>query len=263
MARGAPPPGGRKRTAAIQLASRALIPEGLHTFEQLEAAEYLSRLAADEDLIRLLQLGRFDTATPEWNEFALALVQYGYGVFSAWFRDGEIVRRLAAKRVRGRGLLPSPYSVADDAPHELATELVLRGVQSFRSNVLLEGRWHADGGATLKTFFVGHLLFLVPATYRDWRRSNGQAEFPASGFRMLDTPVPAGTERVDSRFALEQIGRRIPPIEMEMFRLQAAGRTTEQIARELGLTIGKVKSDMMRARLRIRRLYPEEARWTG
>lgn len=255
-------PTAPSRLEALQRARRVPASEERHLsdelteFESLRAAEYLSRLAADDDLVRVLQLSGFDEVTPEWKTFSRALLEYGYGVFAPWFGTGEIVNRMNVRGVYGRSALPTPYSIQPDVEHELAAELLVRGVPSFRRNVLLQGRWNADGGATLKTFFVGHLLFMVPTVFRRWRDSKA----PAPVLVPHDHTTTAN-DRVDLDLTLEDVCRTLPPQTELMFRERAAGLSIAEIADARGVSVSKVKTDMMRARQRLTRLYPEAEQW--
>ncbi|HWI03360.1 MAG TPA: hypothetical protein VNT52_05950, partial [Acidimicrobiales bacterium] len=62
----APRSPGDERTAGLQRHKRGLRPTAevvtpeLQEFERQQAAEHLARLAADEDLVRFLQLSNFD-----------------------------------------------------------------------------------------------------------------------------------------------------------------------------------------------------------
>lgn len=266
-----PRPSGGKRAAGLQRHGRgstkqvAPVAAELAEFERQAAAEYLSRLAADEDLVRFLQLSNFDVASDEWRQFARALAEYGYAVFRAWLGTGEIVRRLAMRTVRGRGILPSPFRIDEDAVGELAADLIVRGINSFRTNVLLKGRWQADGGASLKTFFVGHLLFLVPATYRRWRLDRGDEVAFSPDEPPLEPAVGgvAATDRADSRLLIEEIAERLSPVTHRMFQLRAEGWSVADVGRVLGVSESKVKTDMLRARKRLARLYPEADQWVS
>lgn len=253
----------REERGSDRAGRRAQVGSELSEFEASREADYLERLAADQDLIRFLQLSEFDDSTAEWKQFARALAEYGYGVFRAWLGTGEVVRRLAVRTVRGRTDLPSPFRLTEDEVAELSAELIVRGIVSFRANVLLRGRWQSDGGATLKTFFVGHLLFLVPGTYRQWRRDAGREPL----FDPSEPPPEqivsglSSTDRADLRVILEEVGGRLPADERVMFELQADGWTIAQIARGLNMSEPKVKTLMMRARERVARLYPEADQW--
>lgn len=235
----------------------------LREFEATREADHLQRLAADEDLVRFLQLSEFDTSTPEWGKFARALAEYGYAVFRAWLGTGEIVRRLAARTVRGRTDLPTPFHLHEDDVAELAAELMVRGITSFRAGVLLRGRWKADGGATLKTYFVGHVLFDVPSAYRQWRRASGREALfdPSEPPVVQPSSALPSTDRAELRMLLDDVCRRLPDDERTMFERQADGWTIAQIAHGLDMSEAKVKTVMMRSRERIARLYPGAHQW--
>lgn len=186
-------------------------------------------------------------------------------MFRASLGTGEIVKRLAMKTVWGRTALPSPFRLDEDAVGELAAELVVRGIQSFRENVLLKGRWQTGGGASLKTFFVGHLLFLVPATYRRWRLDAGD-EMAFSPHEPPVEPAVGGvpaTDRADDRILVEEVFQRLPATTRRMFQLQAEGWSVADIGRRLGVSESKIKTDMLRARQRLARLYPEASQWVS
>ena len=141
----------------------------------------------------------------------------------------------------------------------------MRGIQSFRANVLLKGRWQAGGGASLKTFFVGHLLFLVPATYRRWRLDRGD-EVAFSPDKPPLEPAVGGvpaTDRADYRLLVEEVAERLPATTRRMFQMQADGWAVADIGRSLGVSESKVKTDMLRARQRLARLYPEAGQWVS
>ena len=241
---------------------RTIAPE-LQAFDATPEADYLERLAADRDLITVLQLGGFDMSTSEWRQFATALAEYGYGVFRAWLGTGEIVRRLAARTVRGRNELPSPFALSEDHVQELSAELIIQGIVAFRESVLLQGRWQADGGATLKTYFVGHLLFMVPTTFRRWRRAAGRDRAFDPNEPPADTPGSgtSGMDRAELRLLLDAITTKISPKVALMFELQARGWPVTDIAARTGESEANVKTLMMRARTRLARLFPEAHEW--
>lgn len=267
--RSLPPPPAE--TGAIQRDRDPRLDSNLHRFERSRNARYLNRLAADQDLILHLQLSNFDEATEDWKQFARALTEYGYAVFRAWFGTGEIVKRLAAKNVRGRRSLPEPFVLhSEDAAHELAAELVIRGVKTFRANVLLAGRWNLAGGASLKTYFIGHLLFQVPDTFQRWARDSGLDDLLTDDDATFEPQLRPGhtqprgaADRVEDAIVAEQIGRHLTPLERQLFELEVADLSTAEAAEVLGegISVSKVKSDKMRARQRINRIYPERDQW--
>lgn len=48
-----------------------------------------------------------------------------------------------------------------------------------------------------------------------------------------------------------------------MFKLQADGWSVAEIGRALDVSESKVKTDMLRARQRLARLYPEASEWVS
>ena len=259
---------GGPRTAGLQRDRRDLVvtpgdvATELHAFEAGGEAEYLARLAADANLVNYLQWSSFDDSTDEWRQFARALAEYGYAVFRAWFGSGEIVTRLATRSVRGRGVLPSPYRLSDDDVHELAAELVARGIVSFRTNILMKGRWDAGAGATLKTYFVGHLLLLVPTTYQRWKRDSG-SDLCVSPSELPTKSSDPDADRTGDRMLVDELTARLSSQTRRMFELQADGWSISEIANRLGVSESKVKTDMSRSRRRLERLYPELSRWVS
>ncbi len=268
-----PPPSTNPRLDGLQRGGRGPAPKAdgsrpvsveLGEFETTREADYLERLAADRDLIRFMQLSGFADTTEEWRQFAMALAEYGYGVFRAWFGTGEIVRRLAARDVRGRSDLPAPFRLTEDEVQELSAELIIRGIRSFRENVLVRGRWRADGGATLKTFFVGHLLFMVPTTFRQWRRDGGsESLFDPNAPPKIPVPGVSASDRADLRLLLATVRSQLTAEVALLFELQAEGWSLAQIARRTGKSESNVKTLMMRARQRLARLYPEANQWVS
>ena len=257
---------------AIQRSRSARPGPNLRAFERERLAANLDRLAADRDLILHLQLSNFDETTEDWKTFARALTEYGYAVFRAWFATGEIKKHLAAKRVHGRHELPEPYRLGDEgAAHDLAADLVVDGVRSFRTKVLLEGTWDAKAGASIKTYFVGHLLFRVPETFRRWQQNNGFDQILTDDQRVLEPDLrpghsrPRGAEgRVDDAIVADQLLQHLSPSERRLFQLEAADLDTLEVADAVGgVSASKVKTDKMRARQRINRIYQERSEWIG
>lgn len=127
------------------------------------AAESLERRQADLELRNDLALADFHG--PGWDRYALELVCYGYAVMMAWLTTGEIFDQCKA---RGCNLGSSPLEWTVDDRAELANETVALAVSTFKQHALVEGRWTFDGGATLKTYFIGTCVFTFPNLYRKW-----------------------------------------------------------------------------------------------
>jgi RNA polymerase sigma factor (sigma-70 family) len=225
------------------------LPASLRNFESTEQAAYLSRLAADEDLVLRLQLSGFDPMSEDWQTVARALFGYGYDVFRSWIGTGRIHLELKAKGVSGRNMLAG-YLLQPGDEHELAAELMLVAVESYR-RTLAAGRWRRDGGASLKSFFVGHCLFKLPDVFKAWTRWERRNE-PRPLQRL---PLGSSTEmahRAEMRVLAEQELGSMPDRTRRMFELQQhEGLGLREIAETMDLTEGQVRTTMSRARRRL------------
>jgi hypothetical protein len=128
-------------------------------------AARLDRLLADRDLVERLAAAGY--VGREWDYVAAELIKYGYAVLIAWMRSGVIWRRLADKNIAGLPA-PPPWEWNEETWNDLAGATLVIAVEKFRDTVLASGRWKPDGGASLKTFFIGQCLFRFPNPYRSW-----------------------------------------------------------------------------------------------
>ena len=127
------------------------------------AAESLERRQADVEIRN--ELARAGFRGPVWDRYAWELARYGYAVMMAWLQSGEIFSQC---KVKGCSLGPPPLEWTVDDRAGLASETVALAVNSFKQQALIEGRWTPDGGATLKTYFIGGCVFAFPNLYRKW-----------------------------------------------------------------------------------------------
>jgi DNA-directed RNA polymerase specialized sigma24 family protein len=143
--------------------------EGLGASSEAEssadAQAHLERVANDEHIVAALELD--DWQGPAWGEFAEALVAYTYQCLLAWIRSGLIVVRC---RERGIPLPPGfVMSLSEDEAEQLTEEVLADAVLGFQE-LLRQGRWSPEGGASLRTFFVGQCITRFPNLYRVWLR---------------------------------------------------------------------------------------------
>lgn len=243
--------------------------DGLEEFEDEESARRLQRLV-EEEIVLDLQLAGFDTSSPEWQEFASALAEYGYSVFMGWLISG-VVYEMAAKHGGGRGVfglerLPAALRLRPDDAHAVAADLVIRSIAAFRERTLMnpnpEKRWRADGGASIKTFFVGRCLMELPDVYQRWARQEGRFLTQGARYAALEQENPPG-QHVDTESAgtasaeLDRIRSDTDTETVAMFELQFMGYSYEEIAEMLSsvgdpVTTAHVRSRMSRARLAVR-----------
>jgi len=227
---------------------------GLHgslvKFEETSAAQELSR-QADADILLELQLTGFDPDSDEWRTFARTLAEYGYAVFTAWGVTG-LLRTKAAQFANGQGVrglakLPEYLSLGldDDDAHALAAELLPVAIEKFRTDSLMDRTrtWRADGGASLKTFFIGRCLMELPDVYQAWNRQDRHRV----GDGYLDArPVHVDDDLVDEAPILELLDG--DEVALAMFKLKAQGYSYEEIADMMETTVSAVRSRIHRAR---------------
>ncbi len=185
-------------------------------FEPSEEALHLRRLLADQVLLAALQAQGLQGR--DWDRFAEVLARYGYQVIRAWVRSGEIFWQC---RRRGWGHLEPPRDErpwgADEAD-ELALETVAIAVGKYRDTVLAVNRWSPEGGATLKTFFIGQCLIRFANVYRAWLRETRPG--PGSGW---GGPPCAPLEQLDDptmRWNLRTQGEHGDPVQAVMTKLE-------------------------------------------
>lgn len=192
--------------------------------------EYHRRLRADQELLQDLQWDGF--AGPRWERVAEALVAYAYQVLLAWILTGEVFGKCLAQGLRGLGAGDQPRMQRRDA-EELAYDVVGLAVVAFRDRVLKPGRWTAEAGATLKTFFVGQVLIQFIPIYKSWLRATRREEDLVEV--VPDRPDGSALGRVeDAAVAAVEAGRMmalIPdPSSRAIVELAALGYSHEEIA---------------------------------
>lgn len=244
-----------RSVAALRSSDEQWLVGHLAEFDELAEARRLERIA-EEEIITLLQLQAFDRRTPEWRTVASALIEYGYSVFMAWTVTG-VVRHMAARHAGGRGVnglarLPERLQLTHDDAHALVADLIATSVEAFRTRTLMDPRrtWRADGGASLKTYFVGRCLMELPDAYERWERAER-----FSGLELLDsTDDGRHGQDVESAGVADVRIDELVDIEVRvMFELQLAGYSLLEIAdvlTEAGYahTEGSVRTRMSLAR---------------
>ena len=242
---------------------------GLEEFEGQDSARRLQRLV-EQEIILDLQLQGFDTSTPEWRVFANALAEYGYSVFKGWLISGTI-HKMAAQHGGGRGVfglnkIPETLRLSADNAHAVAADVVIQSIVAFRDKTLMnprpDKRWRPDGGASIKTFFVGRCLMELPDIYRRWAKQEHRFGRQGARYAALEQEQPSGqhidTESAGSAAAmLECLRQGNDNATMAMFELQEAGYSYDEIAEMLSsvgvaVTTAQVRTRMSRARMAAR-----------
>lgn len=203
------------------------------------------RLGADQELVEAMRQEGFHG--PVWQGFAEAAAQYGLAVLHAWLRDLSIFAHCAAKGIPLA--VPEPLresGLTAEEIEDLANETVARAITGFRNDVLIPGRWSAEGGATLKTFFVGQCLLKFSGVFRAWWRQqqrrramvclDAQPESVIAGFHdpaWDSDPADAAVDRAgwDALLAIAKDDRT-----RQVLRLRAEGYRNAEIGKLLGVS---------------------------
>lgn len=210
-------------------------PEWLVEFEQRSEAAAVDRLAADSDLLYRLQVVAF--TGPDWDYFVHIIAKYGLQVLYAWIRMGVIVQKC---RQRGivRGLPPGEFAgpLQHVDAEDLASDTTSVAINTFRDEVLMKNRWQPDGGASLKTFFIGQALWRYPDVNASWRRQLGRSPWLVTDPIVLPDSRPADDPEnvVVERMMLPVAAEGLDPNTLKVITMNVAGFSHAEIASELG-----------------------------
>jgi DNA-directed RNA polymerase specialized sigma24 family protein len=188
------------------------------------------RRQADAELVA--RLARDGFTGPDYVQFAETLARYGYGLITAWVRTQKIFSECAKKGIRGISPPDPVANWSEDDAEDLAQDTVARALVVFRKKALVAGGWRPDGGASLRTYFVGTCLLVFPAVYR--RRENERARRSATtaavqAERLAEVPDPA--DDVVARQVVADRLNAVPDRRLRMvLGLAIAGYTHAEIA---------------------------------
>lgn len=219
------------------------------TWDPAEEWERKAQRLRDQQLVGRLALRGF--TGPEYTTFAAEFAAYGLAICRAWLASG-IIFSFCARRGRPLGRPPDRWS--PDDRHELALETVATALKEFRERALVGKLWSPDGGASLKTYFIGTCLFVFPNVFRTWRRGEDR-------WSQIDlaeaTPECEGASHddpasiVSARVAVAEELRLLDPRTAAVIVLTAERYTQQEIAEILGMTIRAVEGVLNRHRRRL------------
>ncbi|WP_327286267.1 MULTISPECIES: hypothetical protein [unclassified Streptomyces] len=236
-----------------------------------DEAERAQRLQSDAKIVEILRADGFEG--PRYDKVVERLTGYAWPTMVKWCGTGEIFRRTAAAgRPVPRHLIVADWSQDDRL--EISTDSVINGMAVFRTYGLVEGRWHAGGGANLTTYCMGAVIRAFVPVYKAWHeaRRTGQAELRRSGTDEEADPMAAiPDQRAPDPYQVaatnDEIRRILPMVKdpkvLEGLGWYAVGCTQEQAAQRAGLTRKALERRTHRLRNRInesgvRRLEPGE-----
>ncbi|MFE2118365.1 RNA polymerase sigma factor [Streptomyces microflavus] len=220
------------------------IPQGQRHVDDLALVEYLEQLG-------------FEGA--EFDIFAGRMIEHGLRVTHAWIISRKIFSECAR---RGIKLGDPPLDWSEDERHDIVQDTVLRAFNRFKRTALHARKWRPEGGASLRTYFIGTCLYAFADEYRAWldRRSARRMEIRNLALQLgASAPVPThhrvGALALDknaARMALKALHDRDPRL-AKIIALEVEGYSHDEIATLLddGTSPRAVEGALYRHRCRI------------
>jgi DNA-directed RNA polymerase specialized sigma24 family protein len=220
------------------------------------AAETGERSADDAAVYQALAAVQFDG--PAWSLFARALTEYAYPVVTNWLYTGEIFT-LCAKRGRpvrtSRTLRDLETLCTDpDERDELVCEVIARALHLYRRGARAGTGWRPDGGASLKTYFIGAVLREFAGVYDRWASERARRPPCApDGMNTLRDVAGHASEEPERRvLGHDAVRQLLAQVKDDTTRtavfLMLRGYTMKEIGEFLDLSVGAVAMRMSRLR---------------
>jgi DNA-directed RNA polymerase specialized sigma24 family protein len=221
------------------------------------------RPLADEEIVRRLAREHFDPKGPTWRILSETLIAYGYSVFKGWLMTGAVYRAAASHGsagIRGLARIPKDLKLREDDAHDLTATLLTTAIARFR-RTLQDGGWRPNGGASLRTFFVGRCLMELPDVYERWRRQQDRWAREVTDVSGVDDGR-FSADPADAAVASVHLDELLPPTEYEhvrvMLTLAQSGYTVAEISclfTEAGIPYSEatVRTRISRTRAKVRK----------
>lgn len=223
----------------------------------------LEQHAADCALHERLRLRDFDPDHWEMKLLRDDLWVYGWRCLRAWMRDGTVIEKCADRDVPLGAryfeieILKQRGDIRDDIAHKAVENAVYR----FTEDLLPNGAWLPEGGATMRTYFVKTCLYSFRDEFKKWfydyRRRLFRAAAPITVEHYEGVFGPVYVRPPDDAFALQETIQRIlrgagPEVRAICGLIWESQVTQKAIGAELGMTSRMVEGHMARLRARAR-----------
>ena len=194
----------------------------------------------DPDAALYVQLVAVGFSGPDFEVVADALLRYAYPILRAWLVSGQIVEECARKGVRGLRTLAARqmYLTAEDI-EDLVQDTLIVGLRRFIAAGRAGTGWSSDGGAALRTYFLGGCVLAFGGVYETWAEKEQHRR--ATHTALAAQPVPHrsgdnGFDPVDILIIREKLRDVLPPPGRmcTAVLLDAAGYSHAEIARIIG-----------------------------
>lgn len=243
-------------------ASGPAATSGLNNYS-IEPETDVEHLPADQEVVAVLAASGF--AGPRYDRFCNELAKYAMAVLCAWMHSGYVFS-LAARN--GFALHPAETELRDlqfdkDTREELARMVVAVALRRFRENALVGGGWRTDGGASLKTYFLGNCLYAFSNEFRRHRRDRQrwqkQDDASQAITASLREEMPDPGDGVVSTHRVRENFKRMNPREQAIVALRMDGYQEDEIAEMLSEnSVRAVEGVLYRLRVRERQRMRQE-----
>jgi DNA-directed RNA polymerase specialized sigma24 family protein len=187
---------------------------------------------------------------PAWAQLSDSLARYAQRILVAWVRSGQMYdqcRRLGIRLAYRR------FPLEDTDVHSLVNLTIAQGLRRFHERSVSQGRWHADGGSSLKSWFVNDCLIEYPNIWRSWVKTELRWLWADNACSKIDMSVTEPHLMVDEHL---EVVDAITSIDDNPTRIIVALLVDDyplsEIAEFLGLSSRAVEGRLYRWRLKQR-----------
>jgi len=200
---------------------------------------------------------------PEYQVLANRLVGRAIPLFKKLLRTGEIKRELLNRRLPS-GLTSDDYlrlHTSMSARDALAIGVVIAGEDYFRRSVIPNGKWRADAGASLETYFINGCLHHFTSAVKEWKR-----EHPEWTGKLIydhwpgDSPTDSRDITasdlictVEDRDLIRRLMTRASPLTRAIMALMLQGYSFSEIGERLSLSARAIEGKLYRFRTELKR----------
>ncbi|MFG3140640.1 RNA polymerase sigma factor [Streptomyces sp. NPDC048211] len=228
---------------------------GLREAEQQASAD--DTALADEDLAVYESLAAAEFGGVAWELFANTLAQYAHPIMTNWLYTGQI---FAACTQRGRPVRRRTERDAEalrtdrDERDGLVCEAIARGLRVFQKHALTQGGWRPDGGASLKTYFIGAVVGEFGGVFDRWasERAREPACAPNGSAELGSQPTPHTESPESQTIGHDAVVNLLAQVRDDATRtalfLSISGYTMQEIGEHLHMSAAAVSMRLSRLR---------------
>ncbi|WP_180687237.1 RNA polymerase sigma factor [Streptomyces gossypiisoli] len=231
-------------------------PDGLMEAARQAGGDDSGRTAEDLALYEMLAAAGFSGMA--WELFADALAEYAHPIAMSWLYTGQIfgLCRARGRPVRGRRTDQDMEVLrADrDEREELVCETIARALKVFRESALVDGAWRPDGGASMKTYFMGAVIGEFSGVYDRWasERTRRPPCDPDGLEGLREAPAHCADDPEAQAIGHDAVRRLLACVSDETTRtalfLSMRGYTMKEIGEHLNLSAAAVTMRLSRLR---------------